>query len=55
LIALARHSDEVLAVFLTLAGRQQTAVAIKLVDVRNKIATVLEEIDLLMDCDEPQQ
>jgi hypothetical protein len=46
---LARHSDEVLAMFLALAGRQRTGVAIKLVDVRNRIAAVLEEIDLLVE------
>jgi hypothetical protein len=52
LVALARHSDEVMAMFLALAGRQEITVAIKLVDVRNKIATALEEIDLLMGCGE---
>jgi hypothetical protein len=49
LVALARHSDEVLAMFLALAGRQRTSVAIKLVDARNRIAAVLEEIDLLVE------
>jgi hypothetical protein len=49
LLALARHSDEVLAAFLTLAGRQKIAAAIKLIDLRNSIAQVLEEIDLLIE------
>lgn len=48
LIALVRHSDEVLAVFLALAGRQPITVAIKLVDVRNRMATVLKEINLMI-------
>jgi hypothetical protein len=47
LIALARHSDEVFSIFLALAGRQHSRVAINLVDVRNRIAEVLNEIDLL--------
>ncbi|HEY6328870.1 MAG TPA: hypothetical protein VI756_06000 [Blastocatellia bacterium] len=49
LVALARHSDEILAMFLALAGRQQTGFAIKLVDVRNRMAAVLEEIDLFVE------
>jgi hypothetical protein len=49
LAVLARHSDEVLATFLALAGRPQTNVAIRLVDARNRIASALEEIDLLVE------
>jgi hypothetical protein len=55
LAALVRHSDEVFAAFLALGGRQQVAVAIKLVDVRNRVATVLEEIELLVQAEEPQK
>jgi|SRR5258707_13537679 hypothetical protein len=49
LLSLAHHSDEVLAAFLTLAGRQKTAAAIKLLDLRNRIAEVLKEIDRLVE------
>jgi hypothetical protein len=49
LAALARHSDEVLATFLSLAGRPHTNVAMKLIDVRNRMAAALEEIDLLVE------
>jgi hypothetical protein len=55
LLALARHSDEVLAMFLALAGRQQTSVAIKLIDARSRIATVLEEIDFLIESKQSQK
>jgi hypothetical protein len=48
LVALIRHSDEVLEVLLLLAGRQQITVAKKLVDTRNKVAEILKQIDLLM-------
>ena len=47
LVALIRHSDEVLEVLLLLAGRQQIAVAKKVVDTRNKLAEILKQIDLL--------
>jgi hypothetical protein len=55
LLALVHHSDEVLAAFLTLAGRQKIAAAIKLVDLRNRIAEVLEEIDLLVENKQSQR
>lgn len=48
LVALIRHSDEVLEVLLLLAGRQQITVAKKLLDTRNKLAQILQQIDLLM-------
>ena len=51
LIALIRHSDEVLEVLLLSAGRQQITVAKKLVDTRNKLAEMLQQIDLLMGCE----
>src|SRR5258708_22849114 len=55
LLALARHSDEVLAMFLALAGRQQNSVAIKLIDARNTIATVLEEIAFFIESKQSQK
>jgi hypothetical protein len=53
LVDLIRHSDDVLAVSLILAGRQQTtaaqkAAAQKMVDVRNKLAETVEQIDTLI-------
>ena len=48
LIDLIRHSDDVLQVLLILAGRPQTVAAQKLVDVRNKLAKTVEQIDILM-------
>jgi len=41
LIALARHSDEVLATFLAMAGRENLMVAIKLVAAEEAIAELL--------------
>jgi hypothetical protein len=43
-----RHSDEVLAAFLALSGRQQVTAGAKLFNVRNRIAAMLDEIDLLL-------
>jgi len=48
LVALIRHSDEVLEVLLLLAGRQQITAARKLVDTRNKVAKILKQLDLLV-------
>jgi len=48
LLDLAHHSDEVLAMFLALAGRRQSRIATKLVDARKRLADVLEEIDFLI-------
>jgi hypothetical protein len=48
LVDLIRHSDDVLEVLLILAGRQPTVAAQKLVDVRNKLAETVEQIDALM-------
>ena len=49
LVELIRHSDDVLEVLLTLAGRQQTVAVQRLVDVRNKLAETVEQIDALME------
>jgi len=48
LVDLIRHSDDALTVLLILAGRQHTVAAQKLVDVRNKLAETVEQIDTLM-------
>ena len=48
LIDLIRHSDNVLEVLLFLAGRHQIVAAQKLVEVRNKLAETVEQVDALM-------
>ena len=48
LIDLIRHSDHVLAVLLFLAGRQEVVAAQRLVDVRNKLAETVEQVDAMM-------
>ena len=48
LVDLIRHSDDVLAVLLILAGRQQVVVAQRFVDMRNKLVETVEQIDALM-------
>jgi hypothetical protein len=48
LVDLIRHSDNVMEVLLILAGRHQIVAAQKLVDVRNKFAETVEQIDTLM-------
>src|SRR6266446_4089097 len=49
LVELIRHSDDVLEVLLTLAGRQQAVAVQRLVDARNKLAETVEQIDALME------
>ena len=48
LVDLIRHSDDVLAVLLVMAGRQQVAAGQTVVDVRNKLAEAVEQIDVLI-------
>jgi hypothetical protein len=48
LVALIRHSDEVLEILLLLAGRKPITVAKKLVDTRNEVAEILKQLDLLV-------
>jgi hypothetical protein len=48
LVELIRHSDEVLDVVLLMAGRPQVAAAKKLVEVRNKLAETIKQVDELM-------
>lgn len=47
LIALVRHSDAVLAVFLAMAGRPNVIVGTKLADIRDRLAETLTVIDAL--------
>jgi hypothetical protein len=54
LVALVRHSDDVLEVFLQLAGREETVVAKKLLDARSKLAEMLVLIQSLMDDRNPK-
>jgi|GEM_PF-262720 len=49
LVDLIRNSDEVLEILLLLAGRQQFTASMKLVDLRNKLAEMLQQVDKLMD------
>jgi hypothetical protein len=49
LVELIRHSDAVLEILLLLAGRQQITAAAKVIDVRNKLAEILQQIDELID------
>ena len=48
LLDLIRNSDEVLDAVLLIAARQQVAAANKLVDVRNKLAETIQQVDELM-------
>jgi hypothetical protein len=48
LAALARHSDEVLAAFLGLAGRQQLNTGTRITRLRNKVAAILEDLDFMI-------
>ena len=48
LVDLIRHSDEVLTVLLLLAGRQEVVAVQKVVDLRNKLAEMVEQINKLM-------
>ena len=53
LVKLIRHSDDVLTVLLVLAGRQQIVTAQRLVDVRNKLAETIEQVDAMMQDESP--
>lgn len=48
MIALVRHSDEILDVFLRMAGRRNIIAATKLADARTKLAEALEFIEMLL-------
>ena len=51
LISLMRHSDEVLAGLLSLAGREEAAATMRLVEVRGRLKEVLQLIDVAIDGD----
>jgi len=51
LISLMRHSDEVLAGILSLAGRGEAIAAVRLVEVRGRLKTALQLIDAAIDGD----
>ncbi|HUS55890.1 MAG TPA: hypothetical protein VMY41_18010, partial [Thermohalobaculum sp.] len=51
LISLLRNSDEVLIGLLTLAGRDQAIVALRLVEMRNRLAEIRQLIDVVLDGD----
>ena len=49
LVDLIRNSDDVLAVLLILAGRRQVMATQRLVDVRNKLAETIQQVDAVME------
>ena len=51
LISLMRHSDEELAGLLSLAGREEAAAAMRLVEERGRLKKVLQQIDVAIDGD----
>ena len=53
LISLMRHSDEVLAGLLSLAGREEAAATMRWVEVRGRLKTALQLIDAAIDGDKP--
>jgi len=53
LVDLIRNSDDVLTVLLILAGRQQVVAAQRLVDLRNKLAETIEQVDTIIQGENP--
>jgi hypothetical protein len=51
LISLMRHSDEVLIGLLTLAGRGEAIVALRLVEMRDRLEEIRQLIDVVLDGD----
>jgi hypothetical protein len=49
LVDLIRHSDNVLEILLLLAGRQGITASMKLADLRDRLAGMVQHIDKLMD------
>lgn len=47
-MSLVRHSDAVFTIFLRFTGREISALVVKLVDARTKLAEMLECIDELL-------
>jgi hypothetical protein len=48
LVRLIQNSDEILAIFLVLSGRRELLAASRIVDIRNKLAEAVEEVDQLL-------
>lgn len=48
LVALVRHSDAVLEVFLQLTGRETSLISVQLANTRSRLAEILESIDNLL-------
>jgi hypothetical protein len=55
LVKLIQHSVPVLQVLLILGGRQEMLAAHNLLDVRNRLAELVEQIDLLLATREPER
>ena len=51
LISLLRHSDEVLIGLFTLTGRDEAIVALRLVEMRDRLAEIRQLIDVVLDGD----
>ena len=51
LIALLQHSDEVLSAVLTMSGRTELNLTANLLETRERLASVLQEIDVLLGVD----
>ena len=52
LARLIQNSDETLAIFLVLSGRKELLAASRIVDIRNKLAEAVEEVDQLLEATE---
>ena len=55
LVELIRNSDEVLDVLLLMTGRHQIVAAKKLVEARNKLAEIIQQVDELMGEGRPKE
>jgi hypothetical protein len=55
LVDLIRNSDDVLTVLLILAGRQQVLAVQRLIDLRNKAAETVEQVDAILGEGNPAQ
>jgi hypothetical protein len=49
LVRLIQNSDETLAAFLVLAGRGEMLAATRILEMRNKLAEVVEEVDQILE------
>jgi len=55
LVDLIRNSDDVLTVLLILAGRQQIVAVQRLIDLRNKLAETIDQVDAILEEDNTTQ